>query len=63
MPKKAIKLYFVNLYSDNFNNFIPFYRDVLGLKAFSNNKDNWFGFDTGKTTFALEPLSNRKTII
>lgn len=25
-----------------------------------NDTDNWYGFKTGKTTFAIEPLSNRK---
>lgn len=52
---------FVNLYSHNFDKLISFYRDVLGLKPLQNNKRNWFGFDTGETTFALEPEDNRKS--
>lgn len=54
------KLSFVNLYSRNFDKLIWFYRDVLGLEALPSNKGNWFGFNTGETTFALEPQDNRK---
>ena len=55
------KLSFVNLYTPNFDKLIHFYRDVLGLNAFPDNKGNWFGFCTGETTFALEPKENRKS--
>ncbi|MEK6963241.1 MAG: VOC family protein [Nanoarchaeota archaeon] len=52
----------VNLYSEDYSKLIRFYRDVIGMNPLKgmNEKDNWYGFDTGKTTFALEPVSNRK---
>ncbi len=31
-----------------------------GVLRVFHNKGNWFGFNTGETTFALEPQSNRK---
>lgn len=57
---KIKKISFVNLYSKNVSKLIEFYTNILGLKALSDNEENWFGFDTGKTTFALEPEENRK---
>ena len=59
-PKiKITQLSYVNLYSSNFEKLTEFYEKTLGLNAQKNNKNNWFGFNTGGTTFAIEPQSNR----
>lgn len=55
------KISFVNLYSKNNHQLISFYRDVVGLKDLKGTTEHWHGFDTGQTTFAIEPLSNRDT--
>lgn len=54
---------FVNLYSDNQQRLVAFYRDVLGMdlaEPADDNDDHWFGFRAGEgLTFAIEPTSNR----
>lgn len=54
---------FVNLYSNDQQRLVSFYRDVLGMspvEPVDDNDDHWFGFSAGSGfTFALEPVSNR----
>ena len=42
---------------------IEFYTKIVGLtpldKKANPSLEKWYGFDTGKTQFAIEPLSNR----
>lgn len=56
-------LIYINLLSKNSEKLIEFYTKVVGLSPLDNTKnpatDTWYGFDTGNTTFAIEPMSNR----
>ncbi len=55
-------LAFVNLLSKNHEKLIEFYKKIVGLKPINEADSvakNWYGFDTGKTRFAIEPMSNR----
>ena len=56
-------LIFINLLSKNSEKLIEFYTKVVGLSPLDTTKnpatDTWYGFDTGNTTFAIEPMSNR----
>lgn len=56
-------LVYINLLSKNSEKLIEFYTKVVGLSPLDNTKnpatDTWYGFDTGNTTFAIEPMSNR----
>lgn len=53
---------FINLYSDKNIELVKFYRDLVGLKPQDGQDESshWYGFQTGATTFAIEPKSNRK---
>lgn len=57
------ELIFVNLLSNNHKRLIEFYKDVVGLEPMNKSVDasseKWYGFDTGKVPFAIEPMSNR----
>lgn len=57
------RISFVNLYSDNQQRLVEFYRDILGMslaEPVEDNDDHWFGFQAGEgLTFALELTSNR----
>lgn len=59
------RISFVNLYSDDQQRLVAFYRDVLGMNIAEpkdDNDDHWFGFSAGDgLTFAIEPTSNRAT--
>ncbi len=62
MPKTTSpkpKLAFVNLFTKNYNQQTKFYEETLGLTPQKGNKGNWFGFQTGQSTFAIEPQTNR----
>lgn len=54
---------FVNLYSNDQQRLVSFYRDILGMapvEPVDDNNDHWFGFSAGSgLTFALEPMTNR----
>lgn len=54
---------FVNLLSDNHERLIEFYDKVVGLDPsepdVDPSADNWYGFNTGNSQFAIEPMSNR----
>lgn len=54
---------FVNLLSNNHERLIEFYDKVVGLDPSEPDvdpaKDNWYGFETGNSQFAIEPMSNR----
>ena len=56
-------LIYINLLSKNSEKLIEFYTKVVGLSPLDNTKnpatDTWYGFDTGNTQFAIEPMSNR----
>lgn len=56
-------LAFVNLLSKNHEKLIKFYTKIVGLNPLDKKADpvteHWYGFDTGKTHFAIEPMSNR----
>lgn len=56
-------LIYVNLLSNNHEELIKFYDNVVGLKPLEPDADasaeKWYGFDTGHTQFAIEPMSNR----
>ena len=55
-------LIYINLLSKNSERLIEFYTKVVGLSPLEDTKlmtDTWYGFDTGNTTFAIEPMSNR----
>ncbi|PIQ68341.1 MAG: hypothetical protein COV91_04660 [Candidatus Taylorbacteria bacterium CG11_big_fil_rev_8_21_14_0_20_46_11] len=56
-------LVYINLLSKNSEELIEFYTKVVGLNPLDDTKnpatDTWYGFDTGNTTFAIEPMSNR----
>ncbi len=56
-------LIYVNLLSKNSPKLIEFYAKVVGLGPLDDTKDpvtdTWYGFDTGNTPFAIEPMSNR----
>ena len=56
-------LVFVNFLSKNHKKLIEFYTKIVGLDPIDNNADpaaeHWYGFNTGKTHFAIEPMSNR----
>ena len=56
-------LIYVNLLSKNSEKLIEFYTKVVGLSPLDSTKnpatDTWYGFDTGNTPFAIEPMSNR----
>ena len=56
-------LIYINLLSKNSEKLIEFYIKVVGLSPLDNTKnpatDAWYGFDTGNTPFAIEPMSNR----
>src|SRR3989338_7339001 len=62
-PKINWRISHVNLYSEDYAKLIRFYRDVLGMNPLEgmSEADNWYGFETGSTTFALEPADNRKS--
>ena len=57
------ELIYVNLLSKDHKKLIEFYTEVVGLKPLNPNadtsKEKWYGFSTGKTHFAIEPMSNR----
>lgn|GEM_PF-1719970 len=57
------ELVFVNLLSKNPEKLIEFYTKIVGLNPIDTKADpaceHWYGFDTGKTPFAIEPMSNR----
>lgn len=54
---------FVNLYSNDQQRLVAFYRDVLGMgpvEPVEDNNSHWFGFSAGTgLTFAVEPMTNR----
>lgn len=56
-------LIYTNLLSPNSEALIDFYKTVVGLPPLEPNADpsleTWYGFKTGNTQFAIEPLSNR----
>lgn len=56
-------LIYVNVLSNNHQRLIDFYHNVVGLQPLNANAnvlvDKWYGFDTGHTQFAIEPMSNR----
>ena len=56
-------LIYVNLLSENPERLTKFYADVVGLNPIEPTADpateTWYGFDTGHTKFAIEPMSNR----
>jgi len=56
-------LIYVNLLSKNHEKLISFYNDVVGLSPTEPDADpateHWYGYDTGHTSFAIEPMSNR----
>lgn len=56
------KISFLNLYSDDPQKLIQFYRDKLGMSPEPQVKegDDWYGFQTEGLTFAIEPSSNRE---
>lgn len=56
------KISFLNLYSDDPQKLIQFYRDRLGMSPEPGVKevDDWYGFQTEGLTFAIEPSSNRE---
>lgn len=56
------KISFLNLYSDDPQKLIQFYRDRLGMQpeAGVQEGDDWFGFETEGVTFAIEPSNNRE---
>ena len=57
------RISFVNLYSNDQQRLVSFYRDVLGMgpvEPIEDNDDHWFGFSAGSgLTFAIEPMTNR----
>lgn len=57
------KLIFTNLLSKKYKQLIEFYINIVGLQPINNNADpsneKWYGFNTGKVPFAIEPMSNR----
>ncbi len=57
------ELIYVNLLSKNHTKLIEFYKSIVGLRPLDEtanpNDEKWFGFDTGTTPFAIEPMSNR----
>ena len=56
-------LVYVNLLSRNAERLIEFYAKVVGFKPLDSEAhpatETWYGFDTGHTKFAIEPISNR----
>ena len=56
-------LIYVNVLSNNHERLIKFYNKVVGFKPLEPEADpsaeHWYGFDTGHTQFAIEPMSNR----
>ena len=54
---------YINLLSKNSEKLIEFYTKVVGLSPLDTTKYpatvTWYGFDTGNTSFAIEPMSNR----
>ena len=56
-------LIYINLLSKNSEKLVEFYTKVVGLSPLDDTKnpatDTWYGFDTGNTPFAIEPMSNR----
>ena len=58
---KPLKLAFVNLFTKNYEKQTKFYEETLGLTPQKGNKGNWFGFQTGETSFAIEPQTNRNS--
>ncbi len=57
---EGLKMSYVNVYTSDVTRLVAFYRDVVGLVACEKNTSNWFGFETGETTFAIEPQKNRE---
>ena len=54
------KLAYINLLSKDNKKLIDFYKDIVGLEPFNKSeKGNWYGFNTGEVSFAIEPMSNR----
>ena len=57
------RISFVNLYSNDQERLVAFYRDVLGMvpvEPIEDNDDHWFGFFVSSgLTFAIEPMTNR----
>lgn len=60
---KECDIPYVNLLSPDHESLIHFYTNVVGLNPIDAAADakleKWYGFETGHTTFAIEPLSNR----
>ncbi len=56
-------LVYTNLLSNDHESLIKFYTTVVGLNPLEPDADpkaeKWYGFDTGHTKFAIEPMSNR----
>ncbi len=56
-------LIYVNVLSNDHERLIKFYNKVVGFKPLEPKADpsaeHWYGFDTGRTQFAIEPMSNR----
>lgn len=56
------ELIYVNLLSRQNEKLIEFYRDVVGfdpIDPVADGANHWFGFETGHTPFAIEPMENR----
>ena len=60
VKKEGLQVSYVNVYTSGFDTLVSFYRDVVGLVPCAKNTSNWFGFETGETTLAVEPIENRK---
>lgn len=56
-------LMYLNLLSKDSERLIDFYSNVVGLKPLRPEEnpatETWYGFDTGATPFAIEPMTNR----
>ena len=53
------KIGFINFKSEQMPTLIQFYRDTLGMKDVEVGQEEnsgWYGFETGETTFAIEPV-------
>lgn len=54
---------YVNLLSKDPKKLIEFYKNVVGLEPMDDSTDvitdKWYGFNTGKVPFAIEPMTNR----
>lgn len=61
------RISFVNLYSNDQQRLVAFYRDVLGMgpvEPVEGNDSHWFGFSAGSgLTFAVEPMANRANYV